>query len=86
MFFQFKCEQTQQDIGKKMTDTKTVLMIELFCTLLVIAFVVISHNQTKVLADIYNGNNIKTEDYTMFIPISRSMMEVFDRQYYDKND
>ena len=79
MFVQFKCEQSQEEIDKKMLDTKTVLMIELFCTLLILAFIAISHRQTRVLADIYNGNNIKTEDYTLFLPLSSAQMDVFDR-------
>ena len=62
-----------------MLDTKTVLMIELFCTLLILAFIAISHRQTRVLANIYNGNNIKTEDYTLFLPLTSSQMDVFDR-------
>lgn len=70
MFIQYKCEQTEEEFSKKMLDTKTILMIELFCTLLVLAFIVISHNQTKILADIYSGNNIKAEDYTMFLPLT----------------
>ena len=69
-----------------MLDTKTVLMIELFCTLLILAFVAISHRQTKVLAEIYNGNNIKTEDYTLFMPLTSSQMEVFDSTYFDSVD
>lgn len=39
VFFQYKCEQTPEEIDAKMNDIKLVIMIELFCTFLVLSFV-----------------------------------------------
>ena len=52
-----------------MVDTKLVIMIELFCTFLIICFVLFAKQQTKILAGMYNRNNVKPNDYTMFIKL-----------------
>lgn len=62
-----------------------VIMIELFCTLLVVSFVWFAKQQTKMLAGMYNRNNVKPNDYTMFISLSSSQIKEFDEKIYDRN-
>ena len=67
-----------------MGDIKLVIMIELFCTFLVLSFVLFAKQQTKLLAGMYNRNNVKPNDYTMFIRLQQAQIKEFDDKIYDK--
>ena len=45
-------------------------MIELFCTFMIVGFVIAAKRQTKALARLYDRNNVKPSDYTMFLPFT----------------
>ena len=67
-----------------MKDIQTIVMLELFSTFLIFAFVLLAKRQTQKLALLYNRNNVKPNDYTMYIQFSESQIREFDQKILDK--
>jgi len=59
-------------------------MIELFCTFLILSFIIIAKRQTKVLARLYDRNNVGSNDYTMFLRFTNEQRDEFEKNIYDR--
>ena len=58
VFFQFQCEQTEQQLHDKMVDARKIVIIELICITMVILFIYIVKSRTHKLARRYIKNHV----------------------------
>lgn len=77
------CKQSSEDISLKKQDAYFIVMIELFCTIVIVSFVFFAKSSTASLAEQYHKYVIKPNDYTIFFPLSVEQMDEFDRRFFD---
>lgn len=58
-------------------------MIEIFCTFIIVVFIIAAEQQTRNLARIYKSNNIKPNDYTLYFDLSKQQISEFNSKLYD---
>ena len=85
VFFQYKCEQTEEELIEKKNDANIIVGIQLLTIAIVIIFLFASKERTNYLVNLYNTNNVQAVDYTMYLPLKKAQMDEFDRIYTNEN-
>lgn len=75
VFFQYACEQTEEQLKEKKKDATKVIFIELTCIALVILFIFFVKHRTQVLAKRYVKNHVQVMDYTMFFQLNKNQLK-----------
>ena len=70
VFFQYFCEQTEEEISDKKLNAVMIVTIQLLCMTIIIVFIFAAKRRTIELVKVYHENNIQAVDYTMYIPLT----------------
>jgi hypothetical protein len=60
-------------------------MIEVLSVCLILGFVVLAVHMTKYLAKEYHQNNIKPNDYTLYLKLEEAQIREFDTKFFSRN-
>ena len=60
-------------------------MIEILSVFIILGFVALAIHMTKYMAKEYHQNNIKPNDYTLFLKLEESQVQEFDKKFFSRN-
>lgn len=72
-------------MNDKLSKVQFIVMIEVLSVFIILGFVALAVHMTKYMAKEYHQNNIKANDYTLFLKLERAQIEEFDEKFFSRN-